>query len=51
MKLFKYHCVRCGHIWTPRKESKPVVCPNRACHSPYWQIPKQEKKEVREDDN
>lgn len=28
-----YEC-RCGHKWTPRKDSVPVVCPK--CKSPYW---------------
>lgn len=28
-----YRCIRCGHIWTPMKES-PRVCPK--CRTPYW---------------
>jgi len=27
-------CLRCGHIWTPRKEGRPQACP--ACHSLVW---------------
>ena len=33
-----YLCNNCGHKWTPRKTSKPPLCPK--CHSPYWDWPK-----------
>ena len=40
-----YKCLRCNHIWKPRKvngkERVPIVCPK--CHSPYWNIKKQGK--------
>ena len=41
--LSGYECLRCGHTWVPRKEDKPRQCPN--CHSPYWDIPRKEKKQ------
>ena len=37
-----YRCLRCGHEWAPRKEETPRVCPE--CKSPYWNVPKKEKK-------
>jgi predicted Zn-ribbon and HTH transcriptional regulator len=37
-----YKCDRCGYEWTPRKKEKPIVCPK--CKSPYWNIPKNDKK-------
>lgn len=27
-------CLRCYHVWWPRKNAKPVMCPK--CRSPYW---------------
>jgi predicted Zn-ribbon and HTH transcriptional regulator len=27
-------CVRCEHIWIPRKHGKPRECPR--CQSPRW---------------
>jgi len=32
--LTKLKCLRCFHIWYPRKEEMPRVCPY--CKSPYW---------------
>jgi len=32
--LNRYTCERCDHIWLPRSEEKPTVCPK--CKSPYW---------------
>lgn len=29
-----YNCTRCNHVWVPRDEGKPLVCPK--CKSPYW---------------
>ena len=34
MRLPKYKCIRCKHIWVPRKEAEPIICPK--CKSPYW---------------
>lgn len=34
MKLKTHKCLRCRHVWFPRKESEPVVCAK--CKSPYW---------------
>ncbi len=36
-------CQRCGHKWIPRKKGRPALCPNRKCHSPYWDVPREEK--------
>ena len=36
----QYVCQRCGHVWMPRKPQKPRQCPNRHCHSVYWDTPK-----------
>jgi predicted Zn-ribbon and HTH transcriptional regulator len=33
-----HKCLRCGHVWIPRKKEKPRVCPK--CKSPYWDKPK-----------
>ena len=33
-RLTELICKRCRHVWIPRTQSIPVVCPN--CHSPYW---------------
>ena len=46
-----YLCERCSHNWTPRKGSDgktkpPIVCPK--CKSPYWNIPKNDKKDSEE---
>jgi hypothetical protein len=32
-------CLRCGHVWTPRKV-EVIVCSK--CKSPYWDKPRQE---------
>jgi len=37
-------CLRCGHKWKPRNNTKPKVCPNPTCKSPYWDTPRREKK-------
>lgn len=30
-------CVRCGHSWVKRVETKPIRCPN--CKKPNWDVP------------
>lgn len=43
MKVKGYKCERCGHEWIPRENTKkPRVCPK--CKSPYWDIPRKNKK-------
>ena len=37
MARVTYTCKVCGHQWHPRKAALPEVCPNRKCHSAYWQ--------------
>ena len=41
-KILICECKRCKHQWATRKEQTPKVCPH--CKSPYWNIPKKEKK-------
>ena len=40
-------CCRCLTRWYPRKPGRPMLCPNKHCRSPYWDVPKKEKKDVR----
>ena len=42
IKKIKCTCERCGFIWIPRKDM-PMMCPE--CKSPYWNVPKKEKKQ------
>jgi rubrerythrin len=34
IRWMKYNCLRCGHIWIPRTENYPKLCPK--CMSAYW---------------
>lgn len=34
MKAQKWVCLRCGHKWNPRIETKPLACPK--CKSYEW---------------
>lgn len=36
-----YKCERCGHMWVPKGEGTPMVCPN--CKTPYWQTPRKKE--------
>jgi len=51
VRLDGYICERCKHLWVPRNYSKkePLVCPK--CKSPYWNIPKKNKKVKNEKKN
>ena len=42
VKVKKYTCERCKHIWISRIETTPKFCPK--CKSLYWSIPKKIKK-------
>jgi Zn finger protein HypA/HybF involved in hydrogenase expression len=33
-----WKCERCKHVWVPREEDYPRVCPK--CKSPYWDRPR-----------
>ena len=33
-----YKCERCRHIWAPRENGRPRVCPK--CKSAYWDAPR-----------
>lgn len=37
-------CKRCEHKWTPRKTTKPTVCPK--CNSLYWDRERTRKREA-----
>jgi hypothetical protein len=39
-KIEARKCLRCGHKWYPESPRLPVRCPNPACRSPYWDIPR-----------
>lgn len=39
--LPELNCKRCKHIWIPRANKKPKVCPK--CKSPYWDIERRNK--------
>ena len=40
-----WKCCRCNYEWVSQQmPSKPVTCANPKCRSPYWDIPKKEKK-------
>lgn len=32
-------CLRCAHVWVPRRSLTPVQCPG--CGSPYWNRPRE----------
>ena len=40
----KLKCLRCGWEWIPRK-ADVKQCPNRKCHSIYWDTPKEKEGE------
>ncbi len=40
-----WKCERCGHVWMPRDEAKPKVCPK--CKSPYWDSPRKRENKNR----
>lgn len=42
IKIDAYKCERCDHVWVPRDEKEPKVCPK--CKSPYWNSPKKKNK-------
>jgi len=43
LNLEGYKCERCGHEWVPLGKKEPIVCPK--CKSPYWNIPRRQKKQ------
>lgn len=44
VKIDGFKCERCDYEWVPRKKDVyPTVCPNKSCHSPYWDRPRQDK--------
>ena len=45
IKLPKLTCKRCGYVWHPRQR-EVRMCPS--CKTPYFDVPKKEKKEATE---
>jgi rubrerythrin len=39
-----YKCERCSHVWLPKEEEAPRVCPK--CKSPYWDRPRKKQQEM-----
>lgn len=37
-KVTGFQCERCGHVWVPKSERRPTICPK--CKSPYWDKPR-----------
>lgn len=37
MIILRYKCEKCNHLWSPRKKTKPKICPK--CKSAYWETP------------
>ena len=47
IKVTKCICERCGYMWNPKdKENLPTVCASKKCKSPYWNIPRKNKKNL-----
>jgi hypothetical protein len=36
MAITQKLCTQCGHKWFPRTPKRPVLCPNKSCHSTRW---------------
>jgi predicted Zn-ribbon and HTH transcriptional regulator len=41
-----YKCERCGHVWLPKEQEAPRVCPK--CKSPYWDRPRRTQLDFKE---
>lgn len=44
MTLDAWKCLRCGYVWPDKREKKPIRCPAPGCGSPYWDIPRKNKR-------
>jgi len=40
-RLPRFKCLRCGHVWIPRKDEYPRCC--AGCKSPYWDKEKKQE--------
>lgn len=39
-----FKCLRCGHVWIQRYPGRlPISCPNSACRSKAWRVPRNGK--------
>ena len=36
-------CFNCGKTWNQKSLVRPKTCPNKACHSTYWDTPKRNR--------
>ena len=43
-KLPRLTCLRCGHVWIPKSDERPVKCALKGCGSPYWDRPRKSAK-------
>jgi hypothetical protein len=43
VEVFMYICERCGYAWVPRKQGRPLYCASRRCHSPKWDVARQQE--------
>jgi hypothetical protein len=43
MKLPRLKCLRCGYVWIPKQDEKPLRCASKECKSPYWDRPRRKK--------
>lgn len=42
VQVWAWKCERCEHVWVPREDAEPRVCPK--CKSPYWNKPRRKPK-------
>jgi len=49
MQINEQKCTKCGHIWLPRKEGRPVQCP--FCKSVKWDAVRQDSKIIKRREN
>jgi len=40
IEVYQCRCEQCGHQWTTKGLSLPRRCPNHACRSVLWNVPR-----------
>lgn len=45
IKITRLECKRCGYSWVPKKEDVRI-CPK--CHSPWWDVEKENENDEEE---
>lgn len=43
-----WKCTRCGYVWKPKQQEKPLRCARSSCGSVYWDRPR--KNDVEENE-